>query len=217
MAVEALRRIAVVADQGEARTSLGRGPVSRVVRLGLAALIFTALAVAFESVNFFFFFTVLSNLFFAAISAAQAVRPGLMDANGVIRGAATLYMTVTGLVYAVLLRPIEADVGLTDAWVNWVLHSLAPAAAMVDWLLFPPARKLGRSVLWSWLVFPAVFLVVTLVRGPIVDWYPYPFLDPAETGGYFGVAAYSALVLAIFLGLGAFIRWWSNARSLQPV
>jgi hypothetical protein len=62
---------------------------------------------------------------------------------------------------------------------------------------------------------PAAYLVVTLIRGPLVDWYPYPFLNPDETAGYLGVAAYSALILAIFLLGATFLRWWSDARSSQ--
>jgi hypothetical protein len=195
-------------------STLGRGFVARLVRAGLAALIVTALVVAFESVNFFFYFTILSNILLAAVLAVEAIRPGWMGTNGLLRGASTLYMAVTGLVYAVLLRPIEADVGLTSAWINYVLHSLAPAAAVIDWLLFPPEGRLARSVVWAWLAFPTVFLGVTLIRGPFVDWYPYPFLDPGETAGYLGVAAYSVLILVIFLVLGTFFRWWSNARSV---
>jgi hypothetical protein len=204
-----------VAGHDVTPTALGRGVVSRLVRGGLAALIVAALVAAYQSVNFFFYFTVLSNIVLAAVLVGEAIDPSRLDRNGVVRGATTLYMAVTGMVYAVLLRPIEADVGLTDPWINYVLHSLAPSAAMIDWLLFPPGRKLGRGALWAWLAFPAAYLVVTLIRGPLVDWYPYPFLNPDETAGYLGVAAYSALILAIFLLAATFLRWWSDARSSQ--
>lgn len=138
-----------------------------------------------------------------------------MRSNGLFRGAVTLYMTITGMVYAVLLRPIEADVGLIDPWVNFVLHSLGPAALLIDWLLFPPERTLAKSSLWVELIFPALYLTVTLIRGPLVDWYPYPFLDPRETGGYGSVVAYSVLVLLLFVAIGIFLRWWANERG-QP-
>jgi hypothetical protein len=134
--------------------------------------------------------------------------------NGVVRGAVTLYMTITGFVYAVLLRPIEADVGLTDPWINWVLHSLGPAALMIDWLLFPPSKQVRSSALWAWLVFPAIILAVTLIRGPGAGFYPYPFLDPREIG-YSAVAAYSAGILLGFLAIGWFIRWWGNKRGQE--
>jgi hypothetical protein len=86
------------------------------------------------------------------------------------------------------------------------------AALLVDWLLFPPERRLERSMLPIWLVFPALYLAVTLIRGPSVDWYPYSFLDPRD-GGYVSVIAYSLAVLTVFVGVGAFLRWWSNGRQ----
>jgi hypothetical protein len=193
---------------------LGHGKVARVLRGTLAVLIAAALVSAYESLNFFFYFTVLSNILAAILMAALALRPFPLLDNGLTRGAVTLYMTITGLVYAVLLRPIEADVGLTDPWINWVLHSLGPAAVMIDWLLFPPRKWLNRAALWAWLIFPALFLAVTLIRGPIADFYPYPFLDPGEIG-YAGVAGYSVGVLLLFLAIGAFIRWWGNRRGQE--
>ena len=203
-----------MAMTGSGKQELGRGLLARVIRLGLALAIVAALVTAFESLNFFFYFTVLSNILAAALFAGLALRPDWMSSSGRFRGAVTLFMVITGLVYAVLLRPIEADVGLTDQWVNWVLHSLGPAAALIDWLLFPP-DPLARSSLWIWLIFPAAYLAVTLIRGPIADWYPYPFLDPSHTGGYGAVAMWSLLILLFFVGVGSFLRWWANARGPQ--
>lgn len=192
---------------------LGRGGVARVLRGLLALAIVAALAVAYESINFYFYFTVLSNILAAVLLASQAISPGWMSSNATFRGAVTLYMVITGMVYAVLLAPIEADVGLTDPWVNYVLHSLGPAAVLIDWLLFPPTTSLARSSLWWWLLFPALYLTVTLIRGQIADWYPYPFLDPREPGGYLAVTGYSVGVLLVFIGVGAFLRWWANQRG----
>ena len=88
-------------------------------------------------------------------------------------------MVVTGLVYAVLLAPASADVGLTEPWVDAVVHEVAPVLVLLDWLVDPPGRRLSvRAGRARWLIFPAVYLVYSLVRGPIADWYPYPFLDP---------------------------------------
>ncbi len=192
---------------------LGRGIVARVLR-GLVALsIIAALTTSYAPGNYFFFFTILSNILAAVLMTGQALWPDWMRTNAMFRGAVTLYMTITGMVYAVLLAPIEADVGLIDPWVNFVLHSLGPVALLNDWLLFPPERKLGASSLPIWLAFPALYFAVTLIRGPMEDWYPYPFLDPRGDGGYGGVAAYSVAVLLVFLGVGMFLRWWANRRG----
>ncbi len=54
----------------------------------------------------------------------------------------------------------------------------------------------------SWTIFPLLYLAYTLIRGAIVGFYPYPFLNPAHTEGYFGVALYCVAILVIFLVLG---------------
>jgi len=38
-----------------------------------------------------------------------------------------------------------------------------------------------------------------LARGAIVGWYPYPFLNPANVGGYGGVAAYVIGIMVVFV------------------
>jgi hypothetical protein len=182
-----------------------------LVALSIAA----ALVVAYAPGNYFFFFTILSNVVAAALMAGQALWPRWMETNGLFRGAVTLYMTITGMVYAVLLAPIEADVGLIDPWVNFVLHTVGPVALLIDWLLFPPTRRMLPHSVPIWLAFPVLYFAVTLIRGPMEDWYPYPFLDPRGDGGYGVVAGYSVAVVLVFLGVGVFLRWWANQRG-QP-
>ena len=50
-----------------------------------------------------------------------------------------------------------------------------------------------------WQVFPLLYLIYVLVRGAIVGWYPYPFLDPAKVNGYGNVALYALGIMATFL------------------
>jgi len=38
-----------------------------------------------------------------------------------------------------------------------------------------------------------------LIRGAIVGWYPYPFLNPENVGGYSGVAAYIIGIMVVFV------------------
>lgn len=195
-------------------TFLGTGTVARVLR-GLLAVLIVAATVQAYVPNLFFYFTILSNTMAALLLFGQAARPGWMGTNGVLRGAVTLYMTITGLVYAVLLAPLDIDVGNYAPWANFVHHSLAPAALLIDWLLFPPARKLPRAAPWWWLTFPAVYFVFSLIRGSITGWFPYPFLNLDEIGAG-GVAIYSVVILGIFVAVGWFIRWWADHRGIIP-
>jgi hypothetical protein len=50
--------------------------------------------------------------------------------------------------------------------------------------------------------YPVLWLVFTLIRGAVIDWYPYPFLD-AHAHGYGRVAANCVLIAAFFLGMAA--------------
>ncbi len=193
----------------------------RSLRLALASLLTVALAAQLaigmsraelSVANFFSFFTILSNVSAVVMLVMLAFRPGRIDdvAFSVFRGAVTVYMSVTGLVYATLLGPTGLDVGLTEPWVNWTLHILGPLALAVDWIVHRPAVGLPPRSWLIWLSFPAAYLVYTLVRGAILDWYPYPFLDPGETDGYRGVALWSGVVLVVILAFGCGYQWWAN-------
>lgn len=193
----------------------------RSLRLALASLLTVALVAQLaigmsraelSVANFFSFFTILSNVSAVVMLVMLAFQPGRVDeeAFSVFRGAVTVYMSVTGLVYATLLGPTGIDVGLTEPWVNWTLHILGPLALAVDWIIHRPGVELPNRSWLIWLAFPAVYLVYTLVRGAITNWYPYPFLDPGETNGYGGVALWSGVVLVVILGFGAGYQWWAN-------
>jgi membrane protease YdiL (CAAX protease family) len=65
-------------------------------------------------------------------------------------------------------------------------------------------------VIFAWLAWPLVYLAYSLVRGAVVDWYPYPFLDPDESGGYAGVAGYALAILAAFTAVGLALHWWAT-------
>ena len=160
----------------------------------------------FNPVNFFSFFTIQSNLFAAVVLLIAGLRH---DDEGrgslawdLVRGAATVYMATTGVVYGLLLS------GYTDAlqtpipWVNNVLHRVMPLVLVVDYLLRPPVNHIPFRRALIWMAFPLVWLAYTLVRGPIVGWYPYPFLNPANVGGYVGVTAYC---IGIAIGFFAFV------------
>ncbi len=185
-------------DPGAARPDPGW---VRAYRAGFGALGLAAIAtqlarqwdVGASIPNFFSFFTIQSNLFAAAVLLWGATHdqerrdPAAVD---LVRGAAALYLGITGVVYGVLLAGYQEQLQTTIPWVDTVLHRVIPVVLGVDWLLDPPTTRLALRWATVWLVYPLLYAVYSLVRGPIVDWYPYPFLDPDEVGGYAGVALY---------------------------
>ncbi len=195
------------------------------VRLGLGLLTWTAIAIqaarhisaGFPLLNFVNYFTVLSNaiagtvlLIGAYLGLIRKAPPAWYDST---RGAATLYMTVVGLVFVTLLR--KEDLGNLLPWINTVHHYLMPVMMVADWVFVSPAhRPMIRDVI-RWFIFPVVYVVYTLVRGAQIGWYPYPFLNPAVVGGAGVVALYVAAMLATFMALGLALRWSAGRSQIR--
>ncbi|MBF6329654.1 Pr6Pr family membrane protein [Nocardia transvalensis] len=153
--------------------------------LGVVALVWTPArnggAEWFSLGNYLSFFTVESNI----LGVMVLLGGGLFDPGGrgwqVVRGAATLYLLITGVVYAVLLANV--DVLLYDRWVNHTLHRVLPIVLVVDWLLVSARLRVTARLVVGWMAYPVLYGVYSLIRGAMVGWYPYPFLDP-RTQGY---------------------------------
>jgi len=207
-------------------------PLFVAVRIAGAVLVVVSVVVQFQTsleywasqgvqdlttkiVNFYSFFTIQSNLVGAAtfvIGAVVLVRGGRGGADpqwfGVLRACATTYLVTTGVVYNLLLRGIELPQGTTVPWTNEVLHVIAPLLILVDWLFAPGRRKLGFGTVGIVVIYPLVWVLYTMARGPFVSdeltgatsWYPYPFLNPdTSANGYLSVAFYVVLI-AVFIG-----------------
>lgn len=157
----------------------------------------------FDLVNFFSYFTNLSNLFAASVLLLTAFQffsgRATSASSDRLRAVSTVNMAVVGIVFSLLLRHV--DLGALLPWINTWMHYVMPCAVVLDWLLRPPRAKLGGRQLLAIQIFPIAYLVYVLVRGSGTGWYPYPFLNPANVGGYGGVAAYAVgIALTFFVG-----------------
>lgn len=181
-------------------------------------------------VNFFSFFTIDSNVLAAVAMLVGAVI--LLVARGaeprwftVLRLAATTYMTVTFVVYNLLLRNVELPQGTTLWWSNELLHVVGPFLVILDWLLAPGRNRLEWRHIWIVVVFPIVWAAYTLLRGPFTieelsqaPWYPYPFLNPdISPNGYLSVSFYVLLIAGIMLAVGAGLVWVSRRWARPPI
>lgn len=179
--------------------------------------------------NFLSFFTILSNILAMvalAIAAALTLRPGRRDAPApawlaTLLLCATTYMLVTGIVYNTLLRGIELPQGSTVGWSNEMLHVIAPLIMLADLLFAPRPRRLPWGSLLLVAAFPIAWAVYTLVRANLVIapatgnawWYPYPFLDPHQSGGYLAVTGYIIGIAAVIVCVGALSVWVGRRRA----
>ncbi len=180
------------------------------LRLSFGLLTLLALITAFidflsargnNPVNFFSFFTITTNLFVAVVLIVGAGylvrRTEPKETDDIIRGSAVVAIAVVGLVFGLLLSHLET--GLIP-WVNFVTHYLMPVVMVLDWLFQPPRTKLVPRHIWFWVIYPIAYLTYSLLRGAIVDWYPYWFINPHESpGGWSGVMLYSGAITIGFL------------------
>lgn len=177
-----------------------------LIAIAIVLQLVTSLQQGRNIANFFSFFTIQSNLLAAAalltIGVGTLLNKKATQQFAFIRGAATLYMTITGIVFALLLSGLEQQLQVTLPWVNIVLHYIAPAIVILDWLVFPPSYTFSFKQTVYWLAFPAFYLFYSLIRGAIVHWYPYPFLDPVQTGWP------TVLVMSIFITIGTVGLSW---------
>ena len=193
-----------------------------VARLAFATLAAVAMTyqfaatadTTFQKTNFFSFFTIQSNILgvvalFALVLVPTARRTPLFDGA---RSAAVLYMAITGVVFALLLSGLQEELQTTIPWVDFVVHKLMPIVLVVDWLVDPPRHRLPRWVVAAWLSFPLAWITYTLVRGKVVDWYPYPFVDVSRLG-YDGVLGRSVVLAFGFAAAGTALLWLGNRRA----
>lgn len=155
-------------------------------------------------VNLFLFFTILSNVLVGVTAVGLAVappgpgRPARLVGR-VARVDAVLAISVTAAVYHTLLAPTYDKVG-AEAFANQLFHSVVPAMAVLGWLVLGPRGEVDRRVVLLSLAYPLAWLVMALVRGAVIDWYPYPFLDVLALG-YGRVAFDAAGITLLFLVL----------------
>jgi len=120
---------------------------------------------------------------------------------GNVKGAFTLYITVTFLVFAVVLAPLYHPTGLA-AFSNIVLHYITPIAFIVDFLLTETKIKYQWKSFVYWFIYPLCYLAFAIIHGIFTGDYLYPFLNIDFLGFPFFIMSLCILIL-FFIGLGS--------------
>jgi hypothetical protein len=157
-------------------------------------------------VNFFSFFTVLSNVGVVVTTGLLALTLARTStAFRTIRLDAVLGIAVTGIVFHLTLADLQELTGW-ESVADFILHTLSPIVAVLGWLVLGPRRMLSVRVVWLSVVVPILWLAYALVRGALVDdrfghdYYAYPFMN-VQRHGYPTVLVNVSLVAILFLAL----------------
>lgn len=150
------------------------------------------------------YFTIQSNILVAVASVMLALDP-LREGRvfRVLHIDALLGITITGVVFALVL---SSGIEFTG-WAlvaNACLHDISPVLTVGMWLFLGPRRRITGIAAACALIWPVGWLVCTFIRGAILNWYPYFFLDATALGltqalvNALLVVAFGMVLLAIF-------------------
>ncbi|WP_300602083.1 Pr6Pr family membrane protein [Niabella sp.] len=161
--------------------------------------------------RFFSYYTILTNLLVAIYGTLLLMNPGGRLSRFLLKPgtatAITVYITIVGLVYNLVLRHLWSPEGWQ--WlVDELLHVGVPLLFILYWLVVVPKSTLGWKLIPGWLIYPAVYAICIFLRGAMSGFYPYPFVDVTVLG--YPRALLNSVVLtggfllisAVFVGLG---------------
>jgi hypothetical protein len=175
--------------------------------------------------NYFSFFTILTNLLVALVlTLSLGTTPSTLSVfagRATVQSAVAVYIAIVGMVYSLVLRNLWDPEGLQKI-ADVILHDAIPVLYLLYWLTFVRKGKgedddsLRFSRVPTWLAYPLLYLVYSLIRGAITGIYLYPFID-AGTLGYARVALNAVVLLLAFLGTSLFLvalgRWMPQGKS----
>jgi hypothetical protein len=167
-------------------------------------------------VQLFSYFTILGNLLVAIGTTTSLLKPeskwGKYFSSASVSGAIAVYIATVGITFNIILRNLLIIEGFS-AIANELLHVVVPVLYVIYWIFFAAKARLKFSVIFSWLIFPLIYLAVILIRGAISGYYPYPFMDVTQLG-YATVAVNSLAMIIGFVVLSILCIF--IGRSLSP-
>lgn len=157
-----------------------------------------------RSINFFSYFTILTNI----LAALALTLPWLAPQSALneffsrpsVRTAIAAYIIIVMSIVYFVLRHLTTLQGW-DFVADVLLHYVMPLLFVIDWLFLVPKQTLKIEDSIFWLAFPIIYLVWTFIHGAYSGFYPCPFLNGAELGNA-RVLVNEAGLLVIFLLLG---------------
>ncbi|WP_085485804.1 Pr6Pr family membrane protein [Agreia pratensis] len=200
-------------SSGRTRSRIAFGVARAVVAIvGIVALVGDFQYIlgfsSFSTVNYFTYFTNQSNAagvvvltIGAWLSFRRPTDPGWLMTARMLTATFTI---ISGIVFGLIVSQAgDYNYRIVVPWSSQLLHFWIPSYVIVDWVVAPGRTRIPWRRLWLVLIYPLVWGGFTMIRGSIVGWYPYFFLDPGQVSGPLEFAAYSGAILLVIVGLAA--------------
>lgn len=173
--------------------------------------------------RFFAYFTVDTNIIvalcFTFIYLGPKYRLGSFFSRPATITAITVYITIVGIVYNVILRSEWTPTGL-QMIVDELLHTVIPALVIIFWLVFVPIEELKWKNAFPWLIYPVIYMTYALIHGAVTKFYPYPFVDVNELGYNKALINTGGVLLVIFIlslaliGTGKLMKKFDSRKEI---
>lgn len=167
----------------------------------------------------YMFFTQQANLLailWWTWAVLRGIRGAVHDAGRILRGAAVLYILLTGIVYALILWRVYAPGG-SQVYVNLTHHVITPALFTIDWALTERRGSYRWRWIAAWLLYPLAYLYWIMWLGGRTRFYVYPFLDMGSLGpGRVALNCAGMILFIMILGAGlVYINRKAGMRSVN--
>lgn len=166
-------------------------------------------------INFFSFFTVLTNtlavvvLSYAVVNRDSAAKRFFLAPK--VSSAITVSILLVGLAYSLLLRHLWQPEGF-QLIADELLHDVMPVLFFIYWWRCVPKGSLRLQHIGAWVIYPLVYFAYALLRGDLLGQYQYPFIDVGTLGypqvfvNAGGILAGFVLIALAVVGLDRFPR-----------
>ena len=121
----------------------------------------------------------------------------------VFRLDSVLMITVTGVVYNILLGPAYPPSGLNKIS-SPLEHTITPLITVIVFLVWGPRGWINRSVVAKAFIVPIGYVIYTLLRGLVINEYPYGFFDVVSYGYAYVMAWVGGILIASLIVLSLY-------------
>lgn len=156
-----------------------------------------------RGLNIFAFFTIESNVIVGVTSLLLVLNQSRSSTVfKVFRLIGVVAISVTFVVFHVALSKL-LDLDTWPQVANQLQHTVVPIMCVSGWVMFGPRRLTSARVARLTVLFPALYIAFTAIRGPLAsNWYPYPFAD-VHALGYLRVIVNGLWIALLFVTVAA--------------
>ncbi|MCC5929101.1 MAG: Pr6Pr family membrane protein [Cyclobacteriaceae bacterium] len=167
-------------------------------------------------VQLFSYFTVLTNLLVTIYCTVQLLSPNQQNRTKLFLRpetltALTVFILLVGTIYHLVLKSLWNPEGLlmiTDE----IYHTFVPLGTLALWIVSTNNKSGNLKKLYSWILYPVLYLLFILIIGNFSDFYPYPFLNVTELG--MGKVMINSLYLLMVMILLFLIFYFIDKKRL---